>query len=348
MNRREEGAGNRCLVAVDDMTALVTNILRKSGCDAETAQTVARHLVEADLCGVESHGVMRVMQYVEQFKSGYMHADRRPLVKQNGDAWIVDGHAGIGITAMELAMTHACDTAKAHGMSAIAVVNCGHTGRLGAYAAAGANQGCLNIIIGGGGRKDWRMVVPYGGSKGMLPTNPYALGIPGGDRGPVVVDFATAKIAGGWIYSAKSAGTLLPEDTVIDAAGNPTRQPDDYFNGGAILSSDAKGYGLSVLAELIGEAMLGPVTTEMNWLVVCIDTHTYRNANHFQRTAEEILQELRECPPAAGVDRVEVPGERERDRFQANAARGISLPHQTWEQIKALAARLDVPCPQEN
>ena len=237
----------RCAISVDRMTRLATQVLQKSGVDPDVAKIVAQHLVEANLSGVESHGVVRLMQYTQQFESGYMHANRQPRLTQNEKgAWVVDGDGGIGIPAMILAMDHGCTISKEKGISATAIGNCGHTGRLGAYAEKGANNGCLTIIIGGGGREAWRQVAPYGGRKAVLPTNPYAFGIPGGKRGPVVLDFATSKIAGGWIYAAESAQTLLPESAVIDRHGNPTRKPEDYFQGGAILPfGGAKGYAIS-------------------------------------------------------------------------------------------------------
>lgn len=333
----------RQLVPLSEITALAAGILRVVGCAVDTAEAVAGHLVDASLSGVESHGVMRLMQYVEQFESGYMDPAGRPEVRRNDrGAWIVDGNGGIGIPAMTLAMDHGCAIAKKQGISVTGIVNLGHTGRLGAYGEWGANQGCLNVCTGGGGRRAWRQVAPHGGRKAILPTNPYCFGIPGGARGPVVLDFATSKIAGGWIYAAKSAGALLPEGAVIDAEGRPTRDPDDYLQGGAILPSGGpKGYAMGVMAELIGEALLGPATTELSWLLICIDTTLYRDDGPFQATAEEILQELRDCPPAPGFERVEVPGERERDQKARNLATGgLLLPEQTWRQIKGLAARL--------
>ena len=112
----------------------------------------------------------------------------------------------------------------------------------------------------------------------MLPTNPWCIGIPGGDRGPVVMDFATGQVAGGWIYAARSAGAMLPEGCIIDRNGNPTQNPDDYFDGGAILPMGGhKGYALSLMAELIGEAMLGPSSPECNWFLLTIDTRNFVN-----------------------------------------------------------------------
>jgi LDH2 family malate/lactate/ureidoglycolate dehydrogenase len=248
----------------------------------------------------------------------------------------INGGGGIGIPAMHLAYQHGMAMASKGGMSVLAIRHVGHTGRHGAFADTAAEQGFLTICVGGGNRRKWRQVAPYGGARAMLPTNPWCIGIPGGEHGPVVLDFATSKIAGGWIYAARSAGALLPEDCLIDAHGNPTRDPEDYFNGGAILPAGGqKGYGLALVGELIGEAMLGPSTTEGNWLLITIDSKDFRESSTAQIAAEEVLKELRECPPAPGFERVEVPGERERDyRTASNGI--ISIPESTWQQILAL------------
>ncbi len=334
-------SGERIVVTAGEAIDLVTRIFLFAGCSEVTAGAVAEHLADSSLCGVESHGLMRTLQYVEQFESGYMRAAATAQMKtsENG-VHEVDGGGGIGIPAMQLAVPHACQMAKETGISALAVRHVGHTGRLGAFAETAAENGCLMIIIGGGNRRRWRQVAPHGGRRAMLPTNPYCIGIPGGGQGPVVLDFATSKIAGGWIYAAHSAGAQLPEDSVIDAEGRMTQNPSDYFHGGAILpAGGAKGYALAVVAELIAEAMLGPATTEANWLMITLDARRYRESSAMQAAAEDILAELRDCPPAPGFDRVEVPGERERAR--KTAARGkIAIPEQTWKQIRELAERL--------
>ena len=95
-----------------------------------------------------------------------------------------------------------------------------------------------------------------------------------------------------------------------------------------------------MIAEIIGEAMLGPVSTEANWLMLTLDTSRYRHSDAMEQAAEEVLAELRNCPPAKGFDKVEVPGERERDHKHATAEIGVSLPEQTWNQIAALSQRL--------
>ncbi len=331
--------GKRITVAIDEVIKLVTGIFCHAGCSEKVAREVSEHLADSDLCGVESHGLMRTLQYVDQFESDYMKAGAEPeIVINKFGAVEVDGNGGIGIPAMNIATEHVCQRAKENGTAAIAIRNVGHTGRIGAFSEQAADNGMLAIIIGCGGRVNWRQVAPYGGCKAILPTNPYSIGIPGGDRGPVVLDFATSKIAGGWIYAARSADALLPDNVLMNSQGEISRDPEDYFRGGAILpAGGAKGYALSVVAEVIADAMLGPVTTEGSWLMIALDTTRYRDPRTMQIIAEEILAELRDCPPAPGFDKVEVPGERERDYREKMKSKGICLPEQTWQQILALS-----------
>jgi LDH2 family malate/lactate/ureidoglycolate dehydrogenase len=334
-------SGPRVTLSADEARSIVESIFLRLGCGPETARAIAEHLTDASLCGVESHGLMRALQYVEQMESGYLRAEATPrvLVTDRG-VQVVDGGEGIGIPAMQLAYDHAMKLAHETGLSAVAIRKVGHTGRLGAYAEQAGENGFLTICTGGGNRKAWRQVAPHGGAKAMLPTNPWCIGIPGGERGPVVLDFATSKIAGGWIYAARSAGALLPEGCLIDRNGKPTRDPEDYFDGGAILPAGGhKGYGLALMGEMIAEAMLGPSTTECHWLLIAIDAGRYRETTRFHEAAEELLAEMRACPPAPGFERVEVPGERERDHRRTSAGT-IAVPERTWRQILELAERL--------
>jgi LDH2 family malate/lactate/ureidoglycolate dehydrogenase len=336
--------GGRVDIEASSAVDLVSDIFTRIGCREETARAVAEHLADTSLCGMESHGLMRTLQYAEQLQNGYLDpaAQTRIITTERGTRE-VDGGGGIGIPVMATAYEQGMKLARENGLSALSIRNVGHTGRHGAFADDAAEAGFLTICIGGGNRHNWPQVAPHGGARGLLPTNPWCAGIPGGARGPVVLDFATSKIAGGWIYAARSAGALLPEGCVIDAEGRPTRDPQDYFNGGAILPAGAqKGYAMALVAELIGEAMLGPSTTEGNWLLVTLDATRFREAGAMQAAAEAVLDEVRQCPPAPGFERVEVPGERERD-YRARSKGIVSVPEATWQQILDLHASLDGP-----
>lgn len=323
----------RVSVSILDARQAALRVLDRAGCTAGTAREIVDHLIDADLCGVESHGIFRALQYADEYRRGYLQPNAEPSLDSTRPPTLhIDGHGGIGITAMSLAVQAGIDAARRHGVTAIAVRNTGHTGRLGAFAETAAKAGCLFIACGGGARERWRMVAPHGGSKAVLPTNPWCLGIPGGAFGPVVLDSATGQIAGGWIYAARRAGALLREGAIIDHAGRPTRNPADYFAGGAILpKGGALGYGLATMAELICDAMLGPATVECNTFILMVDTTRYRGPGAMQQAAEEILQELRNCPPAKGLDTVQVPGEREHARRSAKTK--LDLPAKIWVDL---------------
>ena len=266
MNSKLDFDGVRLPVSVENAVAVMTDILTALGCDGSASESIARHLADASLCGVESHGVMRILQYAQQFRSGYISAGGEARVtKHDGQFLTIDGGGGHGIPAMQLAFDTAIEAAVDMGMSVTAITNLGHTGRHGAFAELAAEAGLLSVLIGGGNRAVWRQVAPHGGLQAKLPTNPWCLGLPGGGNGPFILDFATSTVAGGWIYAAESAGAHLPEGCLIDADGNPSTDPKAYLEGGAILpAAGQKGYELALAAELIAEALIGPVAADAN------------------------------------------------------------------------------------
>ncbi len=332
------------LVAAERLTAFTARFLAAMGCSPAVAEEVAAHLVSAELSGVYSHGIFRLSQYAEQAREGaFAPAGEAVLTTADGGAPLVDGGNGFGIPALRLATDTAVEAARANGTATVGVMNVAHTGRLGDFAERAAQAGCLAIVFGGGSRKEWRQVAPFGGARAVLPTNPYAFAIPGGEEGSVVIDFATSAGAGGKVYAARSAGRPLPEGFCIDAQGAPTTDPEDYFNGGALLPmAGPKGYGMALVAELLGEAVFGQAMSGMNWICVCIDLTRFRDAVAYRRAAEGCLEELRACPPAPGFERVEVPGERERRLRAQRLKDGIPIPAAILSELKTSAKALGI------
>jgi LDH2 family malate/lactate/ureidoglycolate dehydrogenase len=330
-------AGTRVSIAADEAIAVMIDILRGFRCNDDMAACIADHLADASLSGVESHGVMRILQYARQFKSGYMKPVAAPFIAHRDGAFLtIDGDGGHGIPAMGIAFDATVEAALDNGVAVASIINLGHTGRHGAFAEIAAEAGMMSVLIGGGNRAVWRQVAPHGGAAAKLPTNPWCVGLPGGDNGPFVMDMATSMVAGGWVYAAESAGAALPENCLIDRDGNPTTDPRAYFDGGAILpAAGQKGYALALAAELIAEALIGPVANEGNWLLVMIDTTRMTSGHTLQSRAETILDDIRNCPPAPGFERVEIPGERER-HHRAGSGGIIAIPEPTWNEILKL------------
>ena len=335
---------NDPLVSAEALERFGTGVMAALGCAAPIAAEIAQHLVDADLCGVYSHGVFRLDWYAERAQAGRFDPAATPrLTQAEGGVALVDGGNGLGMPAFRLATDVAVERARRDGMAAVGVANVDHTGRLGAYVQRGAEAGCLTLLFGGGSRQDWRQVVPHGGARAMLPTNPYAYGIPGGTRGPVVIDFATSTASGGKVYAARTAGRPLAEGLIVDRDGRPTTDPQAYFDGGALLPmAGPKGYGMALVAELLGEAISAQARDGMNWIAIAVDLSRFRLPGAYREAAEACLQELRECPPAPGFERVEIPGEREAALRQQRLRAGIPVPPQTLRALCRLGARLGV------
>ena len=334
---------------------LGNEIMQKIGCSPAVASEISDHLVDADLSGIHSHGTIRLSQYVQQYKLNLWTPSASPILyKSKSNGMVVDGQDCIGIVAVRRGVQFAVDQALDKdnaGIACIGVMNCGHTGRIGVFAEEGARRNCLTFVIGGGSRKKWRQVAPFGGTKGLLPTNPYAISIPGDVYGPVTIDFATGATAGGWVMAANKSNATLKKGLIIDQHGRATVNPKDYINGGALLpAAGSKGYGLGLMAELIAYTMLGEVTKEaglgLNTFIVAVDTSRFRNPLDMLKASSEILKEVRACPPdvAGGFEKVEVPGQRENEMVNKKMRNGgyVDLPEGIWNDIVKTAVRLGV------
>ncbi|MEM7671411.1 MAG: Ldh family oxidoreductase [Pseudomonadota bacterium] len=336
-------ADDDIVVPHDRLEALAIRVLGAMGTPDNVAREVAGHLVEADLMGVPSHGCMRLAQYPDWAEQGLFDpSGQSATYTAAGGRTLIDGGDGFGIPSMRLAVDTAIEEARAgSGMSAVGITNTGHTGRIGAFAERAAAAGFFAVIFGGGSGREWPQVVPFGGAEGRLPTNPYALGIPGGDRGPVVLDFATSAGAGGKVYAASYSGRALTEGLCVDVNGRPTTDPADYVAGGALLPmAGPKGFGLAVIAEMMGRALLGDVRSGLSWLVLVIDVEGFSTLDIYRREAEDLLDEIRTCPPAPGFERVEIPGEREREIAEERRSTGIPIPRATLEAVRDRARSL--------
>ncbi len=334
------------IINAKSLESFSKKLLLSLNCTKYTANIVSKHLVDSNLHGVDSHGVIRLQQYHDQILSGYFSAHAEPkIIEDNSNVIIVDGRNGFGITALhEATKIGVKNTNGKQNISMIVVKNCAHTGRLGSFTEKIANKGFFCLCFGGGAYKNWKQVAPFGGKKAVLPTNPYSLAMPGGKNGSIVVDFATGSIAGGWITEAKLSNSNLPLNSIIDKNGMPTINPDDYINGGSILPAGGpKGYGLGLIAELVGGAMLGKVTTEMNWILMIINFSKFNDNKNYSLLAENILSQVRNCPPRENFSRVEIPGEMERKIFEKRKFYGIPISNKLFVQLNSLAIKNKIP-----
>jgi hydroxycarboxylate dehydrogenase B len=329
----------------EPIEALLVGMFEAAGAPADIARYVASSLVDSSVKGVDSHGVMRVVMYVNQIQSGWIKPDARPTIeRETPTTAIVRGNAGFGIFTLGYAVELAVQKAKANQVAAVGLIESTHTGRLGQFVEYAAEQDVIAMITGGGGQRKaaHSSVAPHGGAKGATATNPYAFGVPGGRFGPVVVDMATSMVAEGKLQVFRAKHEALPPGWILDKTGQPSTNVEDFYDGGVLLpAAGHKGYSLAVVAELIGDALLGNAR-ELNWFVIAIDIPAFRPIDEFVQDSQAFLQKVKNIPPAPGFDEVLIPGEPESRTAKRRMDAGIPIPDDTWQQIQETARRLGV------
>lgn len=320
---------------LEDLVAKIRACFLNEGFSQQEAAAIANHLVDAESKGVQSHGIVRVPYYLQLARTGQISMNVTPSVRlADGAVNVVDGGGGLGIATFEFALDFAMDAARRHNCYATAIVNCGHTGRLGAYVERAASNGFMAITMGGGGSgKDWSRVVPFGGASAVMSTNPYALSMPSRKYGPIYADFATSAAAEGKIKVARVKKQRLPPGCIIDREGKPSDDPEDFFAGGALLpAAGPKGSGMAVIAELVGGAML-PDVKEFNWLLMLVNVGAFGQKN-YEETAASFLARIKSTPAADGHDEVLLPGELETISSNLHTKEGLNIPDEIWSLIE--------------
>ena len=337
---------------VDELLATVAAILRAAGAQPEAASLVADSLVEAELCGHPSHGLIRVPEYLGQIRDGAIHPAAQPEIVSDGGATIVvEGHWGFGQVVATSASGWLIERAREHGSAAVAVRHCGHVGRAGVYPELAAAQGLVAFaFVNGGGTKP--RVAPHGGRRAVFGTNPIAAAVPLPGSDPVVIDFSTAAVASGKIRVLRDRGEPLPDGWILDADGRPSTSADDYYAGGMLLPAAAhKGYALCLLVELLAGCLTGagsPGVPDSSYRVgnglflQAFDVQAFLPLESFTDAARALADVVHDTPPAAGHERVMLPGEPEQTVAAERAKNGVDVTPSTLANIASEAAALGV------
>ncbi|MBI3826514.1 MAG: Ldh family oxidoreductase [Candidatus Rokubacteria bacterium] len=329
------------------------NIFTAHGLPSEDAAHVATLLLRANLRGHDSHGVIRIPQYVDALQKGY--ARPRPHIRVESETPTtarLDGDLGfgqvVGCRGTELAIAKA----RAHGISAVTFVRTNHLGRLADYAEMAAAAGLIGLLWANAPTA--LNVAPWGGAARRLGTNPHAVAIPGPD-GTVALslDFATSVIPEGKMRVRFNRGETVPPGIMLDGAGRPSTDPRQYYTtppGSLLPAGQHKGYGLALAIEILGgilsgtgaaRAEQGPVHN--GTLVVCLDVERFLPLEDLHRQVADLFGWVRSAPLAEGATEILIPGEPEARTARERLATGIPVEDETWRQIQACAAAVGVP-----
>jgi uncharacterized oxidoreductase len=328
------------IVPAAKLVTLVTAIMQGGGSNATEAVTVARRLVDSNLVGHDSHGVIRVGKYLEWVRAGWLVPNASPMVAFDNDAMaIVDGNRGFGQVVGEYAGALGTRKAAATGIAMVGLRNCGHLGRVGDWAELAAAQGqvSLHFLNTSGAQR----VAPFGGSDRRLSTNPITIGVPVAGGDPVILDVTTSTVAEGKLFVAINKGEQVPPGWIIDKHGRPTTDPKDFYDGGALLTVGAhKGSGLSIVVDLLAGALStgkssDPDDTVLrnNMLSIYIAPAVYDEDGAIAREIARFVAWVKASPPAVPGQPVLMPGEVERSTRVRRALEGIAVDDKTWSDI---------------
>ena len=333
-----------------DLENWVAELLGAHGTEGAKARRVASALVDADRCGHSSHGVRQLPYYLDLIARRELFVDAEPIVvEQRGGLVAVDGQRGFGQLVGQFATDLALDSAARHTVSAVAVRNAGHIGRLGAYTQRVADAGMVGVMLVNFQGGD-QQVAPLGGAERRLGNNPVSIAVPGS----AVLDIALSVAAEGRIEHLHERGETLPDGWILDPHGTPSSDPADYHAGGSLLplggeAGAHKGYGLIVLVEMVvGLLTLGGMcrpnagSFSNAFVLVCIDPGEAARREYLRQLPEfvEWVKGARRLPD---VDEILLPGEPELRRRAATKVLHVDAP--TAAALRDLARQAGIAAP---
>jgi uncharacterized oxidoreductase len=339
------------------LTSFAVELLQAAGVAPDEAQVVATSLVGANLRGHDSHGVMRLPQYVDFIQRGeYRHGVALEVLRETPALVVCDGQWGLGQVQAHRLLDLVIPKAQVLGVAAGTARDCGHIGRLGEYAERAAGLGLLLLatVNNGGAAK---RVAPPGGLEPRLSTNPFCAGVPTSDPvAPIVVDFGTSVVAEGKVRDYYISRRPVPEGWLLDHRGEPTTDPSVLYEPplGSILplggAQSYKGFGLSLILDLwAGGLSGGPCSHAKNRRVpgnnvffLVMDPARFAGSDYLTDQASELAESIRTAPRKHGQEAILLPGDPERHHFDERDPHGIPLDDAHWAKLVDLAQRLQV------
>ncbi len=345
-----------------------TRVLVACGVPDADAELSSRVLLASDLRGIESHGVARLHLYVDWLAKGKINPRAQiKVLRETGSTALVDGDNGLGLVVGPKANLMAMEKAVACGSGWVSVRNSNHYGIAGYYPL----QALQRDIIGWSMTNASAQVTPIGGAESMLGTNPIAIAFPGQKEPPIVIDMSTAVVAYGKIEIAHRKKTSLGPGWATDEEGRPTVDPQKMMFGGALLPLGStleqgghKGTCLAVMVDMLTAVLSGAnwgpfvqpfanrnIPTEkqvgkgIGHFFGALQIEGFMDAGQFKNEVDAWIRTMRKTKPAAGSDKVRIPGDPEREAEDKRTTEGIPLLPPVVANLEKVAEKTGVPFP---
>lgn len=329
------------MASVGEIESIGLAALRKAGVSEDFAGLQLSLLLEAELRGVASHGLLRLPRVVDRIVSGATNPASTGQGTWRGTALLeVDGQHGLGPVVAKFALDEIGQRAKTSGVAVAAIRNCDHLGMLAWYAEQVAQNGQILIAL----TISEALVHPWGGRRAMLGTNPIAIGVPSPPK-PFVLDMATSLVSMGKIHDHANRGVAIPDGWALDAQGKPTTDASAAKNGSIAPFGGAKGYALGLAFELLVTALtssaIGPdVKGTLDSEHPCNKGDVFivlEPAHAVGPAITQFLDDIRNTPPIDPDSPVRVPGDRALTTRASRLEQDIALSSGLWKRIQQLA-----------
>jgi len=344
---------NMARVDAGQLRGFIHQVLSAAGLCEAHVRIVADSITTAELFGFHSHGVIRIPHYIKRLRIGSLNGnpDIR-VVQQKGNTAIVDGDHGMGHAVAFFAMQEAIKLAES-GIGFVGVRKSSHFGIAGYTAIQAVKKDMIGIVIS---HTD-ASVIPYGGKRPAVGTNPLAVAVPTDREYPVLLDMATSAASLGKILVAKSKGERIPPDWGVDEEGAPTTDPAKvkYMTPMA----GPKGYGLAVIFDILSGPLTGALFgkklplmygdydkhRELGHFIGAIRIENFVPVEEFKKNVGAMIDDIHATPAAPGFERVLVPGEKEYLTQLQYEKEGIPVPSEILKELQASAKGLGLPFP---
>ncbi len=366
-NNRPESTSTTT-IPYDELFAFAVAIFEEIGCPENEAHTAALALLSADLRGVDSHGVARLIGYVRLKEAG--RANPKPQVRiihETPSTAVMDGDGGLGLVVAPYAMQVAIEKAEKVGTGWVSVQNSNHFGIAGYHALKAVEREMIGIAMTNASA----LVSPTFSTERLLGTNPICVAVPAGEEPPFVADLATTTAANGKLEILQRKSEEAPLGWIQDKDGNPTTDPHALKTGGALLPlggdrehGSHKGYALGAIVDIFSAVLSGanygpwvppfpayvPMPTGMPGKGIghffgAMRIDAFRPAEDFKFHMDQWIRRFRSATPIAGQEKVLIPGDPERAMEAERRLHGIPLLQPVVDDLKTLAARLNVAFP---
>ncbi|MBD3676683.1 MAG: Ldh family oxidoreductase [Planctomycetaceae bacterium] len=346
-------------IDADLLRTFAAQLLEAGGATPHDAEIVSESLVQANLRGHDSHGVMRIPSYLENVKNGRIKPGKSLEVITEAPGTIVgDGGWGFGQVISHELMDRLIEKAATQGVASGTLRRTAHIGRLGEYAELAASNNMASMVIANTHGAAHR-VAPVGAKAPRLGTNPICMGMPGGEHGPFVLDFGTSATAEGKVRVKRIAGEQVPPGLILDAEGNPSTDPHVIYGDppGTILPMGGnqayKGFGLAYMIEMFSGGLSAgqcsfpdpPPPLGNCALFVLFNPELFGGFDHMSQEVSQLERYVRSSPAIDPEKPVTLPGDPELRTLATRSESGIPLDDGNWKALTDLATELGVESP---